>query len=63
MEKLRLTNAGYYTNAAMLLFCKDPDRWQLGAYTKIGFFENDADLRYQDEIHESENHLRRDAAH
>ncbi len=36
-----------------LLFCKDPDRWQLGAYTKIGFFENDADLRYQDEIHGS----------
>ncbi len=53
LMELRLTNAGYYTNAAMLLFCKDPDRWQLGAYTKIGFFENDADLRYQDEIHGS----------
>lgn len=53
MEKLRLTNAGYYTNAAMLLFSKDPDKWQLGAYTKIGFFETDADLRYQDEIHGS----------
>ena len=53
MEKLRLTNAGYYTNAAMLLFCKEPDKWQLGAYTKIGFFESDADLRYQDEIHGS----------
>ena len=53
MEKLRLTNAGYYTNAAMLLFSKDPDRWQLGAYTKIGFFETDADLCYQDEIHGS----------
>lgn len=39
MEKLRLTNAGYYTNAAMLLFCKDPDRWQLGAYTKSAFRE------------------------
>ena len=37
MEKLRLTNAGYYTNAAMLLFSKNPDKWQLGAYTKIGF--------------------------
>ena len=24
MEKLRLTNAGYYTNAAMLLFSKNP---------------------------------------
>lgn len=53
MEKLRLTNAGYYTNAAMLLFSKDPDKWQLGAFTKIGFFETDADLRYQDEIHGS----------
>ena len=53
MEKLRLTNAGYYTNAAMLLFSKNPDKWQLGAYTKIGFFETDVDLRYQDEIHGS----------
>lgn len=53
MEKLHLTNAGYYTNAAMLLFGKDLDKWQLGAYTKIGFFENDADLLYQDEIHGS----------
>ncbi|MCM1025222.1 MAG: putative DNA binding domain-containing protein [Roseburia sp.] len=53
MEKLRLTNAGYYTNAAMLLFNKRPDDWLLGAYTKIGFFETDADLLYQDEIHGS----------
>lgn len=53
MEKLRLTNAGYYTNAAMLLFSNNPDKWQLGAYTKIGYFETDADLRYQDEIHGS----------
>ena len=53
MEKLRLTNARYYTNAAMLLFSKDPDKWQLGAYTKIGYFETDADLLYQDEIHGS----------
>lgn len=50
MEKLHLKNAGYYTNAAMLLFSKDPDKWQLGAFTKIGFFETDADLLYQDEI-------------
>ena len=53
MEKLHLTNGGYYTNAAMLLFCNNPDKWQLGAYTKIGFFETDADLLYQDEIHGS----------
>lgn len=53
MEKLHLTNAGYLTNAAMLLFSKDPEKWQLGAYVKIGFFETDADLLYQDEIHGS----------
>lgn len=53
MDKLHLTNSGYLTNAAMLLFSKDPERWQLGAYTKIGYFETDADLLYQDEIHGS----------
>ena len=37
----------------MLLFSKDPERWQLGAYVKIGYFETDADLLYQDEIHGS----------
>lgn len=53
MEKLHLTNAGYLTNAAMLLFSRDPGKWLLGAYTKIGFFETDADLLYQDEVHGS----------
>jgi len=53
MEKLHLTNSGYLTNAAMLLFCNDPEKWQLGAYTKIGYFESDSDLLYQDEIHGS----------
>lgn len=43
----------YPTNAAMLLFSKDPEKWQLGAYVKIAFFETDADLLYQDEIHGS----------
>ena len=53
LQKLHLTNGSYLTNAAMLLFSKDPAKWQLGAYVKIGFFENDADLKYQDEIHGS----------
>ena len=53
MEKLHLTNGAYLTNAAMLLFSKDPERWQLSAYVKIGYFENDADLLYQDEVHVS----------
>ena len=53
MEKLRLTNGDYLTNAAMLLFCKDPDKYQLGSYIKIGYFESDSELLYQDEIHGS----------
>lgn len=53
MEKLHLTHADYFTNAAMLLFSSDPEKWQLGAFTKIGYFESDADLLYQDEIHGS----------
>ena len=42
MEKLHLMNGPYLTNAAMLLFSKDPEKWQLGAYVKIGYFETDA---------------------
>ena len=53
MEKLHLMNGPYLTNAAMLLFSRDPEKWQLGAYVKIGYFETDADLLYQDEIHGS----------
>lgn len=53
LEKLHLTSGEYLTNAAMLLFAKDPERWQLGAFLKIGYFETDADLLYQDEIHGS----------
>ena len=50
LDRLGLIKSGYLTNAAMLLFSDDPQRWQLGAYVKIGFFRNHADLEYQDEI-------------
>lgn len=53
LKKLHLVNNGYLTNAAMLLFAKDPQDFQQGAYIKIGYFESDADLLYQDEIHGS----------
>ena len=53
LDRLHLVNGNYLTNAAMLLFSKDPERYQLGAFLKIGYFENDADLLYQDEIHGS----------
>ncbi len=53
LDKLHLKNGDYLTNAAMLLFNSDPERYQTGAYIKIGYFENDAELLYQDEIHGS----------
>lgn len=37
----------------MLLFAEDPEKWQFGAYTKVGFFESNSNLMYQDEIHGS----------
>ncbi|HFA50374.1 MAG TPA: HTH domain-containing protein [Bacteroidetes bacterium] len=51
LDKLHLTEAGYLKRAALLLFHADPERFVTGAYIKIGFFESDVDLRYQDEIH------------
>ncbi len=50
LERLGLIRNGHLTNAAMLLFSENPEKWQLGAYVKIGFFRNHADLEYQDEI-------------
>lgn len=37
--------------AALLLFHPDPEKFVTNAYIKIGYFESDSDLRYQDEIH------------
>lgn len=53
IEKLYLKNGDYLTNAAALLFAAKPERWFLGAFIKVGFFESDADLIYQDEVHGS----------
>jgi len=50
LEKLHLVNGDYLTHAAALLFYAEPERLIGGAYVKIGYFENDADLRYQDEV-------------
>jgi len=50
LETLKLTEGDYLLKAAALLFHQDPERWCIGSYVKIGYFENDVDLRYQDEI-------------
>ncbi len=50
LEKLHLRSGEYLTNATMMLFAKDPEKWQLGAFVKIGYFETDSELVFQDEI-------------
>ncbi|MDR1872530.1 MAG: putative DNA binding domain-containing protein [Deltaproteobacteria bacterium] len=51
LRNLRLVEGDYLTRAAILMFHQDPEKWVQGAYLKIGFFENAADILYQDEIH------------
>jgi ATP-dependent DNA helicase RecG len=51
LDSLLLTEGDYLNRAAILLFHRNPEKWVFGAYVKIGFFENDANLIYQDEIH------------
>ena len=51
LDKLHLTEGTYLKRAAVLLFHPDPERYVTGAYVKIGFFENNVDLRYHDEVH------------
>jgi len=53
LRNLRLYEGEYLKRAALLLFHQDPEKWVPGAYVKVGFFENAADLLYQDEIHGS----------
>lgn len=51
LKNLGLYDGSYLNKAALLLFGKEPNKWIIGSYIKIGFFEdNDADLRYQDEV-------------
>ena len=51
LEKLRLFEGEYLKRAAVLLFHPDPEKYITGAFIKIGYFINDADLIYQDEVH------------
>ena len=50
LHSLQLTENDYILRAAALLFHKNPERFFLGCYVKIGYFDNPADLIYQDEI-------------
>lgn len=53
IQNLRGFEGKNLTRAVLLAFACDPERWFTGAYIKIAFFENEADILYQDEIHGS----------
>lgn len=50
IDKLHLIEGEYLKRAAVLLFHPMPERFVTGAFVKIGFFENNADLVYHDVI-------------
>ena len=50
LDKLHMIKSGYLTNAAALLFTKDPERWFTGAFIKVGYFESNAEIVYHDEV-------------
>jgi len=51
IENLQLKESDYLKRAAILLFHPKPENFVTGVYIKIGFFESDSELMYQDEIH------------
>ena len=51
IDRLHLNDGIYLKRAAVLLFHPDPERFFTGAYVKIGHFQAEADLLYQDEVH------------
>ena len=51
LENLQLIENGNLKRAAILLFHPNPEKFVTGAYIKIGFFETDDELKFQDEIH------------
>lgn len=50
LENLRLTEKPYIKRAAILLFHPDPEKYFTGAYIKIGYFQTDTELIFQDEV-------------
>ncbi len=51
LEKLHLLNKGKLTRAAILLFGKDPRKFYISSYIKVGRFKDDATLLSMDDIY------------
>jgi len=50
LEKLRLKEGKYLKRSAVLLFHKEPQQFFSGAYVKLGYFESESNILYQDVI-------------
>ena len=51
VDGLHLRERSHLKRTALLLFHPDPDVFFTGAYVKIGFFRDNVDLLYHDEVH------------
>lgn len=50
LENLRLIEKPYLKRASILLFHPDPEKFVTGAFVKIGYFQSDTELVFQDEV-------------
>ena len=51
LDKLRLVEGEYLKRAVALVFHPDPEKYVTGAFIKIAYFKDDANLIFQDEVH------------
>ena len=51
LENLKLIERSLLKRAAVLLFHPDPEKFVTGAFIKIGYFQSDTELIFQDEVH------------
>ena len=51
LENLKLLEKSVLKRAAVLLFHPDPEKFVTGAFIKIGYFQTDTELIFQDEVH------------
>lgn len=53
LDSLHLIDGDHIKKAGVLLFHPDPEKFITGAYIKIGMFDSNDELKFQDEIHGS----------
>lgn len=51
MDSLNLLDGENIKRAGILLFHHNPEKWVPGSFIKIAYFESEADIVYQDEVH------------